>query len=344
MRRILFAAALASLVLAGLRLRRPRYTVAGKTVIVTGGGRGLGLALAREVAARGGRVGLCARSEIELGAARSELEARGATVATSVCDVRDERSVEYAFALLGARLGPPDILINVAGIIGVGPIEALDFSDFSDAMETNFFGALRATLAVLPAMRARRAGRIVNITSLGGEVAIPHMLPYCASKFAFAGFSQGLAAEVARDGVLITTVIPGLMRTGSPPNATFAGQPKKEYAIFALSDATPFTSVSVEHAARVIVDGAERGAQRVIVSWQAKFALLARGVSPELVVRVMTLAGFALPRAGAKPEHRVGSESESPLTRSPLNALSKRASHDQNELLDPEQGRSPAPE
>jgi short-subunit dehydrogenase len=228
------------------------------------------------------------------------------------------------------------MLINVAGIIGVGPIEALDFGDFSDAMDTNFFGALRATRAVLPGMRERRAGRIVNITSLGGEVAIPHMLPYCASKFAFAGFSQGLAAEVARDGVLVTTVIPGLMRTGSPPNATFAGQPKKEYAIFALSDATPLTSVSAEHAAKVIIDGAERGAQRVIVSWQAKFALLARGISPELVVRVMTLAGFTLPRAGAKPEHRTGSQSESPVTRSPLNALSKRASQEQNELLDPE--------
>jgi short-subunit dehydrogenase len=317
-------------------LLRPRYTIAGKNVIVTGGGRGLGLALAREVAARGARVGLCSRSESELDAARSELEGRRTTVATAVCDVRDQGSVDEAFALMSGRLGPPDMLINVAGIIGVGPIEALDFSDFSDAMETTFFGALRATLAVLPAMRARRQGRIVNITSLGGEVAIPHMLPYCASKFAFAGFSQGLAAEVARDGVFITTVIPGLMRTGSPPNATFAGQTKKEYAIFALSDATPLTSVSVEHAARVIVDGAERGAQRVIVSWQAKFALLARGLSPELVVRVMTLSGFALPRAGAKPEHRTGSESESPITRSPLNALSKRASQKQNELIDPE--------
>jgi short-subunit dehydrogenase len=336
MRKILIAAALAGMALVGIRLRATRYTVAGKNVIVTGGGRGLGLALAREVAARGGRVGLCARSEIELDAARRELEARGTTVATSVCDVRDERSVERAFAALGTRLGPPDMLINVAGIIGVGPIEALDFGDFSDAMDTNFFGALRATRAVLPGMRERRAGRIVNITSLGGEVAIPHMLPYCASKFAFAGFSQGLAAEVARDGVLVTTVIPGLMRTGSPPNATFAGQPKKEYAIFALSDATPLTSVSAEHAAKVIIDGAERGAQRVIVSWQAKFALLARGISPELVVRVMTLAGFTLPRAGAKPEHRTGSQSESPVTRSPLNALSKRASQEQNELLDPE--------
>ena len=125
------------------------------------------------------------------------------------------------------------------------------------------------------------------------------------------------------------------MRTGSPPNAKFAGQTKKEYALFALADATPLTTVSVEHAARVIFDGAERGKQRVVVSWQAKLALFARGLSPELVLKLLTLTGFALPGAGEKPEHRPGYQSESPVTRSPLNALSKRASREQNELLDP---------
>ena len=336
MRKILIAVAAASIGVVALRMRGPRYRLAGKTVIITGGGRGLGLALAREAARRGARLGLCARSEIELDAARAELEAAGTEVATSVCDVRDESSVERAFAALGARLGSPDVLINNAGIIAVGPIAALELPDFYETMDTNFFGALRATAAVLPAMRARREGRVVNITSLGGEVAIPHMLPYCASKFAFAGFSQGLAAEVARDGIRVTTVLPGLMRTGSPPNATFAGQTKKEYALFALSDATPLTTVSVEHAARVILDGAERGAQRVVVSWQAKLALLARGLSPELVVKLLTLTGFVLPGAGERPEHRLGHESESPITRSPLNAVSKRASAEQNELLDPQ--------
>ncbi len=335
MRKILLAVACAGVAGVALCLRRSRYRLAGKTVVITGGGRGLGLALAREAAQRGARIGLCARSEVELDAARTELEARGTVVATSVCDVRDEGSVAKAFARLTARLGPPDVLINNAGTISVGPVGALELNDYYDTMDTNFFGALRATSAVLPAMRARRDGRIVNITSLGGEIAIPHMLPYCASKFAFAGYSQGLAAEVARDGVRVTTVLPGLMRTGSPPNATFAGQTNKEYALFALSDATPLTTVSAEHAASVILDGAERGAQRVVVSWQAKLALLARGLSPEFVLRLLTLTGFALPGAGEKPEHRPGYASESPLTRSPLGALSKRASEEQNELLDP---------
>jgi short-subunit dehydrogenase len=336
MRKTLVSLTLAGLGLAAIvRALRPRANVAGKNVVVTGGGRGLGLQIAREAAKRGARVGLCSRSEAELGSARAELEANGAFVATTVCDVRDQASVDRAFAELSTRLGPIDVLFNVAGVIGVGPIEALKPSDFYDAMDTNFFGALRATYAVLPAMRARRSGSIVNITSLGGAISIPHMLPYCASKFALLGFSQGLAAEAALAGVRVTTVIPGLMRTGSPPHATFAGRPRKEYALFALSDATPLTSVSVAHAAKVIVDGCERGAQRVIISWQAKFAMLANGLLPRLVLRVLTLAGFVLPDAGERPEVRSGFESESWLTRSPLNAMSNHASVSQNETIDP---------
>ncbi|MBD5635469.1 MAG: SDR family oxidoreductase, partial [Candidatus Eremiobacteraeota bacterium] len=237
-----------------LAFAKRRVPLAGRNVVITGGARGLGLQIVREAAKRGGRIALCARSETELSAARDELHAAGHVVVTGVCDVRDDAEVERVFADFAARLGP---------------IDALTFADFRDAMETNFFGALRATYAVLPAMRARKSGSIVNITSIGGEIAVPHLLAYCASKFAFVGYSDGLRAELARDGIRVTTVVPGLMRTGSPPHATFAGQTKKEYALFALTDATPLTSVSVEHAARVIVDGCERGAKRVVVSWQA---------------------------------------------------------------------------
>jgi short-subunit dehydrogenase len=144
-----------------------------------------------------------------------------------------------------------------------------------------------------------------------------------------------LRAELARDGIRVTTVVPGLMRTGSPPHATFAGQTKKEYVLFALTDATPLTSVSVEHAARVIVDGCERGAKRVVVSWQAKLALLAKALVPAFVAQMLELTASLLPRGGAAAQHASGFASESVITQSPLNALSKHASQTQNETIDP---------
>ena len=278
---------------------------------------------------------LCARHRDELTVAASELRERGAVVATAVCDVRDDASVATAFANLEGELGAVDVLVNVAGIIGVGPIEALTIDDFREALETNLLGAIRAVYAVLPQMRARRTGRIVNITSLGGEIAIPHMLPYCASKFGFVGFSDGLHAEVARDGIVVTTVVPGLMRTGSPPQATFAGQPSKEYTTFALSDATPLTSIAVDRAAREMLDACERGDGRLVVSWQAKAALVACGFAPRLVRAAMTAAGCVLPSGGPNPERRYGIDSESPATRSPIMAWLRRATASQNESVHP---------
>src|SRR5918912_3423887 len=129
----------------------------------------------------------------------------------------------------------------------------MTLEDFEQAMAVHFWGPLYATLAVLPQMRARRDGRIVNISSIGGKVSVPHLVPYSASKFALAGLSDGLRAELSKENVIVTTVCPGLMRTGSPRNATFKGKHRDEYAWFSISDALPLTSMSAERAARQII-------------------------------------------------------------------------------------------
>ena len=88
-------------------------------------------------------------------------------------------------------------------------------------------------------MKRRGGGRIINIASIGGKIAVPHLLPYVASKFALVGLSEGLRAELARDRIYVTTVSPGLMRTGSHLNALFKGQHKKEFALFSVANASP---------------------------------------------------------------------------------------------------------
>ncbi|HEX2250393.1 MAG TPA: SDR family oxidoreductase, partial [Gemmatimonadales bacterium] len=200
------------------------YTIQGKTVLITGGSRGLGLALAREFARWGARLAICGRDPEALERARASLARAGGEVIAVPCDVTDQRSVESLVEEVRRRLGPVDILINNAGVIEVGPAETMSVVDFEEAMGTNFWGMVYPTLAVLPEMRERKTGRIVNITSIGGKLGIPHLLPYSASKFAAVGFSQGLRAEIAGEGVKVVTVVPGLMRTGSPRNAIFRGQ------------------------------------------------------------------------------------------------------------------------
>jgi short-subunit dehydrogenase len=276
---------------------------------------------------------LFARSEEELSAARAEFAIAGVTVSTAVCDVRNAADVATTLHSFARELGPIDALFNVAGVISVGPVGALTLDDYRDAIETNFLGAVYAIEAVRPSMQARRSGRIVNITSLGGKVGIPHMLPYCASKYALIGYSAALRAELQRDGIRVVSIVPGLMRTGSPPHATFAGQPRKEYVTFALSDSLPFLSVDVKYAARLIVDACERGTAEKIIGWQAKVAIAAATVLPRAVENVLGFVNRFLPGPG-NGEHRSGFSSESPITQSLLTKLGRNASVEQNELVE----------
>src|ERR1044071_4346713 len=224
------------------------YDCNGKTVLITGGSRGLGLVLARGFAAEGANVAVCARDHRELERARVDLASRGARVFAFPCDVTDRARGREGVEVVARHFGRVDVLVNNAGVIQVGPLETMTLEDFEQAMNVHFWGPLYATLAVLPQMRARGEGRIVNVSSIGGKIGVPHMVPYSASKFALAGLSEGLRAGLWRAGVTGTTVYPGLMRTGSPRHATFKGRHKAEYAWFSLLDSLPVTSMSAERA------------------------------------------------------------------------------------------------
>ncbi|HVV47434.1 MAG TPA: SDR family oxidoreductase, partial [Bryobacteraceae bacterium] len=187
----------------------------GKIVLITGGSRGLGLAMAREFGSHGATVAICARDEAELKAAQADLARRGVRAHAFPCDISNRDQVFRMIAEATGQLGRIDILVNNAGILKVGPFSQMDVADFEDAMKVMFWGPLYATLAVLPAMRARGEGGIVNITSIGGKVSMPHLLPYSCAKFAAVALSEGLRAELAPSGIRVTTIAPGLLRTGS---------------------------------------------------------------------------------------------------------------------------------
>jgi NAD(P)-dependent dehydrogenase (short-subunit alcohol dehydrogenase family) len=292
-----------------------RYDLRDKAVLVSGGSRGLGLAVARELLRYGARVALLARDEAELARARDHLRAlpaMGRGTATSVitirCDISEKAEVERAVVEAITELGAIDVLFNVAGTIEVGPIESMREADFERAMSANFWGAFHLMDAIVPGMRARGGGRIANVSSIGGVVAVPHLLPYVASKFALTGLSLGLRAELAKDGIGVITLCPGLMRTGSPVNATFKGDHQAEYAWFATADALPLLSTSAHAAARRMVRAVVRNEAMVHITLPAKLAGLAAGLSPGLVSGIMAIANRFLPR-GNDPTGTSGQES-----------------------------------
>ena len=281
----------------------------GSVVLITGGSRGLGLALAHEFGRHGCRLALCARDAGELTRAREDLQASGYEVTTSVCDLTETAQVNRLAAEVTAHYGQIDILVNNAGIIEVGPVQNMQRKDFEDAMAVDFWGVLDPILAILPQMRARRSGRIVNITSIGGKVAFPHLLPYAAAKFAATGLSEGLHSELQRDGITVTTIVPGLLRTGSYFNALFKGNKTGEFAWFSIGDNLPGGSISAERAAREIVAATRRGSAERILSVPASLLSRAQGLAPSTTGHLLTLLNNAvLP----PPSDAPGSDTISP--------------------------------
>ena len=275
--------------------QQPASDLHGKVVLVTGGSRGFGLLLARDFAREGCPIAICARDERELADGAQQLRLDGATVFTIQCDVSDQRAVERMIAEVTRDYGHIDVLVNNAGIIQVGPLGSQTVDDFREAMDVMFWGNLYPSLAVLPKMQARGDGSIVNITSIGGKISVPHLLPYGCAKFAAVGLSEGLRAEVARDGVRVTTVVPGLMRTGSQGNAYFKGNQEEEYPIFALGATLPFVSMDAEHAASQVVQATKRGEAEIVLGTPATIAVRIHGLLPGVVADLLGLVNRLLP-------------------------------------------------
>jgi short-subunit dehydrogenase len=299
----------------------------------------LGLELARLFAKEGARITLIARTAPTLEKARTELGNNGAEVLAIPCDVRDRQQVEDAISQILRHFGTVDVLINNAGTIRVGPYDRMELSDYEDAMATHTWGALYAIMAALPHMRRRRSGRIVNISSIGGKIGVPHLLPYTISKFALSGLSQGLRAEIARDGVFLTAVYPGLMRTGSHINASFKGKNRSEFAWFSIASGMPLLSIDSRRAARQIVAACRKGSAELTITPQARAAAAANAVIPSAVSFALQTANSLLPDGGPElAEDHKGWESTSRWSPSVLTRLADQASLRNNEIF--QKGRS----
>ncbi|HEY0510676.1 MAG TPA: SDR family oxidoreductase [Thermoanaerobaculia bacterium] len=334
---LLAGAALAGsgLLLARAVRRRPPIQFRDRVAVITGGSRGLGLLMARELAAEGARIAILARDPAELDLARRELAAAGGQrVLALPCDVGNEDEVRWAIDATTERFGRLDILINNAGVIQVGPLEHMTVADFEEAMRVHFWGPLYATLAALPHLRKGETGRIVNISSIGGRIAVPHLVPYSASKFALAGLSDGLRSELAKEGIYVTTVTPGLMRTGSHVNARFKGKRNEEFSWFAISDSLPLTSMAGRRAARRILEACRYGEPSLTLTPQAKAAAIANTLAPNATARLLELAARMLPGpSGADgQEARPGWQSTSRWAPSLLTRLADEAAVENNEL------------
>ncbi len=323
--------ALTAACFAARRLSRRDYSFRDRTVIITGGTRGLGLAMARRFADEGARVWLVARSTEELTQAADELAARGGWVRTIAADIRRPDHIGRIVDTVVAKGDPIDVLVNNAGIIEMSPVEHTTRADFEDALATHFWGPLDLIRASLPHLRRNGEGRILNISSIGGRVAVPHLAAYSASKFALVGLSESLRAELMKEGVLVTTVTPGLMRTGSYVNVKLRGRHTDELRWFTAMSATPLTSMRADRAARIIVEGCRQGRATLTPGVQARLAILLNALAPNLLASLnATVDSTLLPRPAdniSADRGREGTEVDPGLVKTILPEHTRRKYH-----------------
>jgi NAD(P)-dependent dehydrogenase (short-subunit alcohol dehydrogenase family) len=337
--RVLLAtlAGIGSVVATKAALRRQRrISFHDKVVLVTGGSRGLGLLLAQELAGEGARVAVCARDENELAKAKTLIEAQDQQLHTFVCDLSQRSQIQQLIRDIGEQLGPIDVLINNAGVLQAGPMETMTVEDYDWTMAVNFWAPLYTTLEVLPSMRQHGAGRIVNISSIGGKTNSPHLLPYCASKHALTGLSQGMRIELAQHNIFVTTICPNLMQVGSMYRSLMKGQHRKEFAIAQILSANPLFSTSPRRATRWIIEACRTGEPVVVPSWRGSLLVLLFNLFPNLSQELLGLVERFMPTPDG-PESigtagKPGMESTSPWAPSLLTVPNELNARKLNEL------------
>jgi 3-hydroxybutyrate dehydrogenase len=183
------------------------------TVFVTGGGRGIGRAIAEAFAATGASVVVVARTLDQVASVARGIERRGREALAVSCDVRLPEAVAAAVNQARARFGEIDVLVNNAGMARSEPFGRTDEALWSETLAVNLTGTFLCTRAVLPAMLTRRSGRVINVASIAGRVGFPYTTAYCAAKHGVLGLTRALALEVATSGVTVNAICPGWVDT-----------------------------------------------------------------------------------------------------------------------------------
>ncbi len=254
-----------------------------KHVVLTGAASGIGRALALALARKGARVALVDIHRARLASVLDEVRRLAPDVEPSahVTDLADPEAVDALAKAALSELGHVDLLVNNAGVAVVSPLVRMTTSDWSLVTGVNVWGPIRLTQALLPSMLARKSGRIVMTASLAGLVGAPGMVAYSTTKFAIVGFAEALRHEVEGQGVGVTVVCPGYVRTGFHAATRYKNDGFEQF----LDHAPRWYGVSAERVAAIVLDAVARG-QSLVTIGPEKAGWLLKRLSPELGFRV----------------------------------------------------------
>lgn len=260
--------------------------IQGKTALVTGASRGIGRAIALELAQQGvKRLLLIARDRQRLEAVAREIEALGAEVVILALDLTQLIEVNVAIAKAWRTYGPIHLLINCAGVAHQAPFLDSKLPNVQEEIAINLMGLYTITRLVARRMANQRQGTIVNVSSLMGKVAAPTMATYSATKFAILGFTQALRGELAPHNIRVMALLPSLTDTDMVRGLQW------------FRWVRPMTSQQV---AQALITGLQKDSPEILVGWQSHLAVLCNRIAPWLLEKVLLLAA-PLSKTGSTP-------------------------------------------
>ena len=254
-----------------------RRRISESRILVTGASQGIGKALAQSAAARGAKVLAVARSDQLLHELAEQVRSQGGTLETVAADITSPADRQRMVEAARQHFGGLDILVNNAGIGATGHFVEVSPERLRKIMEVNFFGITETVRAFLPLLRAGNRPAIVNISSIAGKRGIPARSEYSASKFAVQGFSEALRAELAKDGIDVLVVCPGLTATNFSKNML---EQKARMPVDHLRGMKP------EKVAAAVLHAIERGRHEVCLTWQGKLLVFVSRFLPRLADRI----------------------------------------------------------
>jgi uncharacterized protein len=267
----------------------------GATGIVTGASRGLGRLIAIALAERGVNLALAARTEDGLQETVSAVERHGVRALSIRCDVTNKQDLQNLVERAVTELGPPDLLINNAGIEAVADYQEMSLEEIETVMVTNSISPMLLTRLVVPHMAKRKSGHIVNVSSTAGKVGTPYFSTYVASKHALVGFSWSLRQELGRYGIGVSVICPGFIDDTGMAD---------EWALKKRPAMAP--KVKPDKVVRAVIEAIEKNkAELVLAGGLARFADVFFALSPDLSARVMRAGGvddYFAAEARARPD------------------------------------------
>jgi len=275
--------------------KKRQFTYQGKVVLVTGGARGLGYIMARQLVEEGAKVIICARDADQLDKAYVLLRNHGEVTYPYVCDITEKENIVQLAYFIKKRFGRLDVLINNTGTITINPIEQLPLNNYKKFIESHLWGPMQLVRVLIPLLSKSREAKIVNIFSVGGKISLAKSQPYDVNEIVHAVFYDNISRVITGKNIKLTAIYPEFKDQDLPVNLKLKGHSEQELAWSKFNESRPLISLYAENVGKQILKTAQIGKKTLTLPFPRELARIVNNINTELNLTLCQLVDHLVP-------------------------------------------------